>query len=319
MSNPYGPPIETTEDWNAALACCCAMPAAPAPTMICESKTATRAAVGWGVQNYRSAFGIVAISPFDPEALDCVELVKTYREVSATVVFSSTHPDSEDSTSNFATVVGANAEYSIFGNPTPRTEDGDTLTARGTGVDNYSEGTFSGTVTTEYEVDEEPFTDTVVTTIIFSNPITAAEVREEALAKLAEIATWTSTGAVCAAALEVNFYICEGEPTAEPANVVATKVRYRWQVPSSHLGTYYKITWDVLFEPTGWDDEEIPEEDRPLRFSRKNLTVEWTGPGSGAQSDPSWLAGDWYDLEVPEEPGERRVINVRFKMFPDAP
>jgi hypothetical protein len=97
------------------------------------------------------------------------------------------------------------------------------------------------------------------------------------------------------------------------------KVRYRWQVPSTHLGDYYKITWDVLYEPDGWDDEGIPEAERPIRFSRKDLTVEWEGPGSGPQDDPSWLAGDWQALEVPEEPGTRRVINVRYTQFREGP
>lgn len=40
MSNPYGPKIETAEDWNDALGCCCAMPLPPEPTMLCESKSA---------------------------------------------------------------------------------------------------------------------------------------------------------------------------------------------------------------------------------------------------------------------------------------
>lgn len=91
------------------------------------------------------------------------------------------------------------------------------------------------------------------------------------------------------------------------------KVRYRCRVPVSHLGTYFKITWDVLYELAGWDNTAVPIEDRPVRYSRKDLTVEWEGPGSGAQSDPSWLAGDWYDLPAPEEPGVRKVINIRFE------
>lgn len=98
-----------------------------------------------------------------------------------------------------------------------------------------------------------------------------------------------------------------------------TKVRYRWQVPIIHLGDYFKITWDVLYEPVGWDDESIPEEDRPVRFSIKDLTEVWSGPGTGDQDDESWLAGDWYDLEIPEELGERRVINIRCTMFSDDP
>jgi hypothetical protein len=95
--------------------------------------------------------------------------------------------------------------------------------------------------------------------------------------------------------------------------------RYRFYVPVWHEGTYYKVTWDVLFEPYGWDDEGTALEERPLRYSKKNLTEEWHGPGSGGTYDESRAMGDWYTLDLPEEPGETRVINVRFTMFQDDP
>lgn len=47
MSTPYGPAIETPDDWNAQLSCCCGMPACPVPTMVCESVTADGSYYGY--------------------------------------------------------------------------------------------------------------------------------------------------------------------------------------------------------------------------------------------------------------------------------
>jgi hypothetical protein len=88
--------------------------------------------------------------------------------------------------------------------------------------------------------------------------------------------------------------------------------RYRWQVPVSHLGSYFKITWDILETPDDWDNTEIPVETRPVRVSVKDLTVEWSGPGTGAQSNPSWFAGDWQVLDPPAKPGTRKIVNIRY-------
>ena len=78
---------------------------------------------------------------------------------------------------------------------------------------------------------------------------------------------------------------------------------YRFRVPDTHEGSYFKITWDVADFP---DDVAID----PSYFSENN-TVEWTGPGIGASDDASWLT-PWNEIDPPTEPGERRVVNVRF-------
>ena len=75
----------------------------------------------------------------------------------------------------------------------------------------------------------------------------------------------------------------------------------------------------MLHLPDGWDNESIPVEERPLRYSRKNLTVVWTGPGTGTQEDDSWIAGDWFALDAPPEPGRLEVINVRFEHMTGGP
>jgi hypothetical protein len=107
------------------------------------------------------------------------------------------------------------------------------------------------------------------------------------------------------------------------------QVDVRWE------GSYFKITWDVVFFPVGHDamiddpDYEPPEEEPeggwppvpqipdpdapdPVVIST-DQTWTWAGPG-----DPddlaTWKSG-WYDLPVPTAPGENRVVNIRFECY----
>lgn len=111
-----------------------------------------------------------------------------------------------------------------------------------------------------------------------------------------------------------------------------TDVRYRWRVPNTFTGSYFKVTWDVLTEPLGWDDEiddpdyeppipndppepvpQVPRPGRPTRTYVEDLTWEWTGPG--VVVDPAtWVSG-WYELDPPPEVGTRRVINIRYECY----
>jgi hypothetical protein len=83
------------------------------------------------------------------------------------------------------------------------------------------------------------------------------------------------------------------------------KVRIRFRIPTTHTGSYFKITYDIA---------EFPEDGDPSFISQDNV-IEWTGPGTGGQSDPSWLAGDWVEIEPPEDPGERRIVNIRYTCY----
>lgn len=87
-------------------------------------------------------------------------------------------------------------------------------------------------------------------------------------------------------------------------NATAAKGRFRFRIPTTHLGTKFTITYDVGEFPTGGD---------PSFVSQDNV-VEWTGPGTGASSDPSWLT-PWVEIDPPEVPGERRVVNIRFTCY----
>jgi hypothetical protein len=96
--------------------------------------------------------------------------------------------------------------------------------------------------------------------------------------------------------------------TGYGSNTLFRRSAFKWVIPSdwgliSPPGTYFKITWDVAFFPTTGD---------PTAVSTDN-TWEWTGPGDPEDED-SWKS-DWYEIPVPDEPGENRVVNIRFECY----
>jgi hypothetical protein len=89
-----------------------------------------------------------------------------------------------------------------------------------------------------------------------------------------------------------------------------TRSQYRWVVPDSWQGSYFKITWDVLEEPDGWNAN--PPTTARSFVSQDNTWV-WMGPGD--PDDPeSWKSG-WHDLGIPADKGKRRIVNVRHECY----
>lgn len=82
------------------------------------------------------------------------------------------------------------------------------------------------------------------------------------------------------------------------------KARYRWEIDPSFTGVYLKVTWDVLDEPTGWND---PSSGVSRSFYQQDLTWEWED-GNDEESD-------WYDIPFPDIEGNRRIVNVRFLTY----
>lgn len=85
-----------------------------------------------------------------------------------------------------------------------------------------------------------------------------------------------------------------------------TFCRHRWAVPGSHTGTYYKIAWDVLEQPVGWDASP-PTAERS--FFLKDQIWEWTGPGD--PEDPASWQSPWFYIPPPAKPGIRKVVNAK--------
>ncbi len=130
-----------------------------------------------------------------------------------------------------------------------------------------------------------------------------------------------------------------------------TVSRYRWQIPSNIItgpdgpdtgtdpdivdywkGTYFKVTWNILTQPVGWDDTiddpavtppdplpsgwthpQIPDPDRPLRSLSGDLT--WSSFSGGDPNDPESWFSEWYDLEAPSVEAIKKVVNIRYECY----
>jgi hypothetical protein len=95
------------------------------------------------------------------------------------------------------------------------------------------------------------------------------------------------------------------------ATAKAQKAQVQWRVPDSHEGSYFKVWFDVIEEPDGWEEEGGPARS----WYAQNVVREWEGPGTGSQSDPSWIIGIPYDIPPPTTPGVRRVVNIRYECY----
>ena len=166
----------------------------------------------------------------------------------------------------------------------------------------------------------------------------------EGFTEPATYAEWIAeVQAIIDAEMTLPSETCEGEEctsryevTAEPEGGLlsgtgaiildARRAEVRFQIPATwpdqfsgvtvpFTGDYYGITYDVVDTPDGWDDL-VPTVFRS--FHLEDQPLEWEGPGSGDQSDPSWLT-DAIALDPPGPEVTRSVENIRFVCQPDSP
>jgi hypothetical protein len=89
--------------------------------------------------------------------------------------------------------------------------------------------------------------------------------------------------------------------------VARTIFDYRWMVPDSHLGSYYRIEWDEVFYPTSGAQVVT------------NKAWEWSGATGGPPPDTHrW--SDWaLTVSVPENnTGTVEIRNVKVKCYRDS-
>ena len=127
----------------------------------------------------------------------------------------------------------------------------------------------------------------------------------------------------------LNRTSCEEISPSEALNLKRRLVSYRWKIPHEvttqpNTGVYFKITWDIATEPdqsyveqywngTAWVNRTVAISSAPATL-QEDLTWEWSGPGTGDIDDPSWLSGDYF-LLPPDEPGIRKIVNVRYESY----
>jgi hypothetical protein len=258
--------------------------------------------VGWSWATFQSRFGIFEADGWSTDDIPCPDRARIYRRFDVTRESTSADdPDFIPQSYTSTVTVDSGAIYNDFGFPSPNTETGDvTGLTTPPAINSYvSDGNFSGSVS--FESGGYNYTESY--TLIFSNPVDVAFLRSEALALL-ELEDWIENGE-CVSTYAVTFKNCNSVATEEPENAILVQSRFRWQVPDDHTGTWFQATWDVYF---------FPETGDPVMISEDNVE-EWEGPGTGDQDDESWLFPLWHTLEAPEEPGEIRVVNIRFECY----
>jgi hypothetical protein len=278
--------IETVEEWNTRLGYCgcCPMPVCPTPTVICEAKhkllflSETADDIVYGDDEY-----LVFIPNFITAWVADTEIGTIYRKV---------------------TINTSSETYEYDG---PVKENTVSCTATTKTVTSYSYGGGYETETT--------------TTYTLSEPITKGEfftLIEDGM----EADTWTVTSEGS------EYYPCSSQridqwveypstisdpcsyfqPYSDDFDVPAAlrKIRFRFRIPNTHLGSKFTITYDVAQFPY---DAEVD----PSFISQDNVIV-WTGPGTGLSTDPSWLT-PFVEIDPPEITAECRIVNIRYTCY----
>lgn len=289
--------IETLDDWNARLSgCgCCQMPVCPTPVVLCEAKYGrVDREDTWDGITYDASGDLYDGDPIEYQAF---------------------HPAWTD--------VGSLEEVpTIYRKRTHTYEDefqgveiGDPI------MENYVECT-SATVKTFVTHIYDGAGHVLITrnTHTLSEPLTKAELEALTLLKM-EADAWTNTSgsgpyvcrankAITWATFPEDWEACEFFlRSVDTFGAISglRKIRFRFRIPHTHTGSKFYITYDIA---------EFPEnaEVDPSFVSQDNV-IEWTGLGTGGQNDPSWLAGDWIEIDPPEVSGERRIVNIRYTCY----
>jgi len=329
--------IETLDDLNQILAqCCCEMPECPLPTKECESMVAAVGSAGffdtadtsWII--YRRHKFILAFSETFNDGF--TDYTASANETSVEE-YTATFSGSINSGEGGCTVFDATLEETCTTEGTAtRTYkfDGSTLTFTETKNRTQTSGTVPGdpcewtdtTVFTDYDVDPPDVTTSYdynvgITTIypyvggtttetdVYELPQTYTEWLADTVAAVDAAMTdfdGCASGTACIASTVVT---AEPETTGGTLYLTATKARFRWVVPDTWEGSYFKVTWDVVFFPT--------DESTPTVIATDQTWDDWTGPGD-PDDEATWKSG-WYELTPPETAGQVRVVNVRYECY----
>jgi len=154
------------------------------------------------------------------------------------------------------------------------------------------------------------------TAITYEEPVSVATARSTSYAAMLGALDFTnpqfSKGSYCQA-YRIHQIPWHGEGAyLSFACLLVQFVRYRWKIPTDFTGSHFKITWDEVFFPPGYDPEN-PNGPQPSPVNR-DLTATWTGPGN-PQVATSWEASSWRALNPLAQPGEIRLVNIRFECY----
>lgn len=281
-------PIQTLEDWNTRLSrCgCCQMPECPDPIIACESKSITLTPCGNSPP-----------SDYNGIPTDCLVYFQYFRSYVGVTTVTFTSPsgtDHQEITRSYSRDAGGSCQLA-------ETSVHDPAFAGFLYLFVSSTTTWTGG---SYDHQENWTNGSVHTTEVWSDPETRATLTASARAVL-DAMDFEPFGSCSAAYQYAN--LLEGCPDADPdslpSSVSLTAIRYRFQIPATHTGSYFRIEWDEVFYPSTGAPSILAER-----------SVEWTGPGSGDADDPSWFT-PWIEVAAPEDPGTIEIRNIAFTCY----
>jgi len=278
--------IETLDDWNTRLVngCCgCEMPECELPYVVCEVKSAT-------LDEVDTQADITYDDDGDLFAGDPIE--------SPTWQPKYTGP----ATAGDECGTMYRKETRTYSELTRDVEEGEGI------LPDTIECTDTTKVITTYTYNGDGTVTVITNTYVLSEPLTKVEfialVQADMDADTWATGTCESVRQILWATYPVGWTACIAGTDTYTADGLLTKLRFRFRVSDAHTGSYFKFTYDI---------GEFPDVGDPVFVSVDNV-VEWTGPGTGASDDPSWLT-DWIELDHPEEDGARRVVNLRYTCY----
>jgi hypothetical protein len=310
--------IETLDDWNARMACCCQMPYCPQPSLQIRSVALDEMRLCGVLPTTPPGFG------HPPDAVRW----KHYQTLTQTTEIAHTENGNSESWSRnrvYTHSFNKLSEACDFGIETVITGD----TAPGcpyTPVTIRSQDGVSFTETsTVGAVDGDPSHSwREANTWIYSNPIpdNLKYLRDQASYLFGKRKGFEGSNSSDWPSLAI-----EQEIQGKPVVIRWVKSELWWEVVADYEGSWFKVTWDILMEPVGWSDTiddpsatppsplppdwqhpQIPKPGRPSRtFIEKDRTVTWNGSGQ--------IIGDKIVIEAPSTPGEIRFVNVRFECY----
>lgn len=253
------PPIETLQDWNNRMPCCCAIPGCPMPELVCESLAGEVRAVGYGT-------------------------------------FSSSEPTLEINQQMIHTYGG-----------------GGVVTY---GYDTCTDVRFAGQwlsnpVSSEVANNGLPQTGTL--TVSYAVPVTIASIRADGLTIMDAAKDWNDSDLVKENACATSY---DPDPFYPGVSLVLTVIfwRYKWRIPDTFTGNYFKITWDVVERSLAelGEPENRQVDDPPVdpSFIENDTTWEWTRPE--IITGPESFESAWYEAILPTAEAQREIFNIRY-------
>jgi hypothetical protein len=151
---------------------------------------------------------------------------------------------------------------------------------------------------------------------VYSDPLDVDTARAAARARILAEKDWDTLGlatGIWPEVLNLNWIPSPPLPfTFFNDHVLTMRFRrFRFIVPNTHPGNYYRVQWDYVDYP------QFPDTITDPVLSSTALEWEWTGPGD--PGDPDTWKSPWFEIPIPTTSLIRRLVNARYQSYEGGP